>query len=257
MDKENNFQVPNLERGLQILEFLVGNDCEFSLSALARELGFPSNSVMRIMHALEHYGYVLRNPESKRYILSNKMVTMTAGRASQRNLMEQSMDVMRQIRDEIGETVVIGVMDDNEGLILEQVQGLHPFRFVCEPGTRQAMHASSSTKSILAFMDEAECECILKKIKFARLTDHSIPSLKAFRKELLAVKKNGYALDRAEALEGVHCVGAPILDSRGQALAAITVTGPAYRMKSKELDRIGVRVRDHVLKISKRMGFGL
>ncbi|MDH3345884.1 MAG: helix-turn-helix domain-containing protein, partial [Kiritimatiellaceae bacterium] len=135
--EERSFQVPNLERGLQILDYMAGCEEETSISNLARALGFPPNSVMRIMNALEHYGYLHRNPETKGYLLSNKMVTMAASRPSQKNLMEQSLDIMRKLRDKTGETVVISVIDQDEGLVLEQVQGLHSFRFVCDPGTRQ------------------------------------------------------------------------------------------------------------------------
>jgi IclR family acetate operon transcriptional repressor len=257
MLKEKTFQVPNLERGLQILNYLTGCEQEVSISGISREMGFPLNSVMRIMNALGHYGYVLRNPETKGYQLSNKMMTMSAGRASQKNLMEQSLDVMRQLRDETGETVVISVMDQDAGLVLEQVQGLHPFRFVCDPGTRQATHASSSTKAILAFMDDAERNAVLGRIEFPHLTDASITSLQRFRKELVMVAEKGYALDRAEALEGVHCVGAPVLDALGRPVAAITVTGPAYRLKTEDLDGIGKIVREHAGVVSRRLGYGL
>jgi DNA-binding IclR family transcriptional regulator len=254
-EKINGFQVPNLERGLQILEFMTECDDEISVSQLSKKFDFPMNSVSRIMNALDHYGYVFRNPETKGYLLSNKMMTICAGRASQKNLMEQSLDIMRQVRDETGETVVISVLHRDEGLILEQVQGLHPFRFVCEPGTRQALHASASTKAILACMDEQECASILKRIKFKALTDSTITSPESFQEELVEVAQKGYALDRAEALEGVHCAAAPILDSTGHPVAAVTVTGPAHRMHADELDQIGSKLREYTQKISVRMGF--
>lgn len=251
------FQVPNLERGLQILEFMTGFDEEISISQLSKTFDFPMNSVSRIMNALNHYGYVSRNPETKGYLLSNKMMTICAGRASQKNLMEQSLDIMRQIRDQTGETVVISVLNHNEGLILEQVQGIHPFRFVCDPGTRQAIHASASTKIILARMEEHEREATLKRIVFQPLTEATITSPEAFRKELADVAKKRYALDRAEALEGVHCAAAAVQDASGRPIAAITITGPAYRLPADELDQTGSMLREYTDKISTRMGYGL
>jgi DNA-binding IclR family transcriptional regulator len=256
-EKPTGFQVPNLERGLQILEFMTGYDEEISVSQLSKTFDFPMNSVSMIMNALDHYGYVFRNPETKGYLLSNKMMTICAGRASQKNLMEQSLDIMRQIRDETGETVVITVLHRDEGLILEQVQGLHPFRFVCEPGTRQAMHASASTKAILAFMDEYERSAILERIMFEPLTDSTITSPQQLEEELVDIAQKGYALDRAEAFDGVHCAAAPIMDSTGKPVAAITVTGPAYRMHADQLDQIGGMLREYTSIISKRMGYEL
>ena len=114
-EASQSFKVPNLERGLRILEHMTGVSEEVTISSLSHDLGFPPNSVMRIMNALDHYDYVNRNPETKGYVLTNKMLKMSARRASQKTLLEQSADVMRQLRDEIGETVVISVLDQGEG----------------------------------------------------------------------------------------------------------------------------------------------
>ncbi len=249
-----DFQVPNLERGLQIFEYLSGRDEDVTISQISRDLGFPLNSVMRIMNALAHHEYVQRSPDTKGYILTNKMLTIAAGRASQKNLMELSLDVMRKIRDEMGETVVVSVLDRGEGLILAQVQGLHPFRFVCEPGTRQAIHASASTKAIVAFKAADEQADLVRQIDFVRLTENTITSATAFKRELAAVAEKGYALDRAESLNGVHCVAAPIFDADGRPIAAITVTGPSYRITHSEFESIGCRMRDHTTTVSRLLG---
>lgn len=254
-EKEHAFQVPNLERGLLILEYMKENDRQLCISEIARALDYPANSVMRIMNALTHHGYTLRDPATKGFSLSNKMMRMGSGRAQHQNLMEQSLDVMRSIRDETGETVVISVMSQGEGIILDQIQGIHPFRFVCEPGTRQAIHASASTKAILAFMADTERDPILAGIQFERLTDATIMSLGAFRKELREISRTGYAFDRAEALEGVHCAAAPILNAGGDPVASVTVTGPAYRMPLNTLEQTGSIVRDYTKRISKRFGY--
>ena len=139
------FNVPNLERGLQVLEFLVPREGEVSLNEVAKELGFPANSTMRILNALAHYGYVVRNAANKKYSLTMKLATMAQQGNHQRGLMHHSLDVMRELRDALKETVVISVLHEDAGVILEQVQGTHPFRFVCDPGIRQPVHSSAST----------------------------------------------------------------------------------------------------------------
>lgn len=249
-----NFKVPNLERGLQILEYLVQQDEELSQREIALTLGYPVNSVMRILNALEYHGYLYRNSANKKYSLSNKLITMARSSAHQQTLMEASLDLMRGLRDEIGETVVISIIDGMEGLILEQVQGTHAFRFVCDPGTRQRIHCSASCKSILAFMPDAECGQIIDQMRFEKLTDTTITTPEAFRTELGAVRKKGYALDRAEAIEGVYCVAAPLRDHTGRAIAAITTTGPSNRMQRSDLPRLGEMVKAYAARISCRLG---
>lgn len=256
--KKEGTGVPILHRTLTILDHLRLHPQGLTLSEIARELHFPKNTVYRILNTLSVREYITRDRDSLRYLLSRKMVTFSYGCAHDRTLMESSLDVMRRLRDLIKETVVISIFDRGEGIVLEQVQGLHPFRFVCDPGTRQpVIYASASTKIIFAFLPVSEQKNVINGISFKRMTDTTITSRKAFIKELATARRNGYAVDRAEALNGVHCVATPVLNHQGYPLAAITVTGPAERMPLSSFPRIGMLMSRHTAEISRRLGYGL
>jgi len=252
-----DFKVPNLQRGLEIVEFLVSSQKGFTISELARQLGFPKNSTSRILNALEYYGYVLKDETSREFSLSRKFFSMAYSGSNEKNLMEKAMDIMRQLRDMTGETVVISVMDGREGLILEQVQGTHPFRFVCDPGIRQPAHAAASTKVIIANMTPEQRKAFIEEMEFPKLTSTTITSRRRFVSELKEIRQRGYALDRGELLEGVRCAAAAILDMRGNPLASITVTGPVNRLGNGQLEKVALQVKEHTLRISQRFGYGL
>lgn len=247
--------VPNLERGLLILQHLAQHAEGQGISDLTAALGYPLNSVFRITNTLLKHGYVERNLLNKKFTLTKKMFTMAYNSEPDRTLMENAIDLMRELRDKVKETVIISIMDRNEGLVLEQVQGLHPFRFMADAGTRQPAHAGSTTKAIIAYMPDREREATLQAIEYRRLTAHSITSRTAFEAELKDVRSKGYAVDRAEALDGVHCVGAPIFNRQGYPISAITVTGPSNRLPEENFPAIGVLVKDCAMKISVRLGY--
>jgi len=249
--------VPSLERGLLILEHLARRPEGQGISDIAAALRYPLNSVFRVTNTLLKHGYVERNPHSKKFLLTGKPWSLACGNGTNRSLMENALEPMRSLRDRLRETVVVSIIDRGEGLILEQVPGLHPFRFVCEAGTRQELHASASTKAILAFLPDAEREALLSRHAFRALTSRTLTRRAAFEGELSRVRRLGYATDRGEALEGVHCVAAPVRDRRGRAIAAITVTGPSQRMPEKDFGAIGRLVRECARRISGRFGFGL
>ena len=249
--------VPVLERALRILDYLRDHPDGATLSDTARDLGFPKNTVFRILRTLDAHAYVRRDEASRRYGLSRRMAALTYDSARERTLMEHSLDVMRRLRDLLRETVVISILDGGEGIVLEQVQGLHPFRFVCDPGTRQLVYASASTKAILACATAAEREAALAGVQFVRQTRTTLPDRTALDRELARVRRDGYAVDRAEALDGVHCVAAPVRDHLGHPVAAITVTGPADRLPVSKFAAVGALVREHAAEISRRLGFGL
>ena len=253
--KSAGFKVPALERGLLVMEFLVDNPRPYGLRELAKELQLPFNSVYRIVNTLWEFGYLDRDERSKEFTLSRKLFSMAYGGREAKTLLENSLDVMRQLRDEVGEEVTISVLRDGDGLILEEMPSTHPLRMVSEPGSVQPAHASAATKAIYAFLPEAERESLLKRMKLTRFTEKTITSKEVFRRRLGAVRQSGYAVDDGEGPVGANCVAAPILDHRGCPLAALTVSGPATRMPAAEFKRIGPIVRAHAMQISQRLGY--
>ncbi len=250
------FQVPALERGLEILEALRHHADGLGINEAARLLEIPVNSAFRILNTLLQFGYVQRDVKSKKFTLSTKLFTIACDHASETTLIEVALPVMRELRDALKETVVVSVLSGQEGIVLEQVPGLHSFRFVCDSGARQALHASASTKAILAFLPEADRNVVLKGMSMPQLTGNTITTREKFLQELRQVKVDGYALDRAEALEGVHCVAAPVFDRQGNPLAAVTVTGPGSRMPLERLPEFGVKVKEYAQRISETLVLG-
>lgn len=234
--------VPILERTLGLLEFLSQCPGGVALSDLARALNIPKNTTYRMLNTLCARGYVFRNEAELTYRLTRKLATLVYTRALDGGLIEKALEPMRALRDQVKETVVISIFDAGEGIVLEQVPGLHPFRFVCDPGTRQPLHASASTKAILACLPDEERDAILKQASFPQLTKRTVTSVGAFRRELAATRLRGFGIDRGEALYGVRCVAAAVLDRQRRPVAAITVTGPDERLREKDFDQVGKRV---------------
>jgi IclR family acetate operon transcriptional repressor len=253
----SRFSVPNLDRALSILELLRTRAGGLTLSEIARDLGLPRNSVFRIANTLLMHGYVERDGETRRLGLSPKLFGMAYGSASSATLMEAAMGPMRDLRDATGETTILSVMAGDECLVVEQVPGIHPFRLVCDAGLRQPLNVSASPKALLAFMEPGGREAILRSARFRRWTPASITDKGRFREHLSQIRRRGFALDRGEHLEGVHCAAAPILNRLGLPIAAVTVIGPAFRLKVGALDGLGRKVREHAERISRRFGYGL
>lgn len=145
---------------------------------------------------------------------------------------------MHQLHELLGETVGLAVLDSqaHQGLILGAVQSTrHRFSFTLIPGTRFPLHTGAPAKAILAFLPPRQQRVWLSHLTLARLTPQTITTRRAFNSELAAIAAAGYALDRAEEVEGCHCVSAPVLDNKRFPRAAIWITGPSNRLP---LDRL-------------------
>ena len=100
-----------------ILEFLAANPHGSGVSDIARELSLPKNSVFRIVSTLHAHGYLRRDESTKAFNLSRKLLSLGYAAVDENNLIEKSLDEMRRLRDETGETVLIGTLVQNAGIV--------------------------------------------------------------------------------------------------------------------------------------------
>lgn len=250
-----DYSVPNLERALSIMEYLAEHP-DAGLSHLAEVLKMPKNSVFRITQTLLHRGWLMRDDTTKAFILSGKLLALGFAGTNKRTIVECALDVMRALRDATGETVLLGSLLNREGIVLEQVIGIHPFKFMVEPGTRFKLYTSAPGKALLAFLPESERKALIRQQSYERYTPNTLTSAEDLEKEVAQAREQGVAYDRAEEMEGCHCISAPILDRQGQAIAAIWMTGPANRVPRSAFPAIAKLVKEHAARISQRLGNG-
>jgi DNA-binding IclR family transcriptional regulator len=252
---KREYQVPNLRRGIRIMETLSHHPNGLKMSELAKILDLPNNSVFRITRTLMDMGYLQRDTESRRVSLTRKLLGVAYAAVSEHSLVEEALEEMRLLRDKTGETVIIAILADTESIVLEQVVGLHPFKFFVEPGSHIPLHTSAHGKAILAFLPDDEREELIDRIKLNRFNARTITSKKILREELEHVRQHRYAIDKGEQIQGVHCVAAPILDQKRYPIAAITVTGPENRVAETSFPEIGQMVIECTEKVSSHYDF--
>jgi len=250
---DNRYSVPNLIRALKIVEFLSSHPESCGVTELAERLGFPKNSVFRIVRTLTLHGYLIESGKS--YQLSTKFLALGYAALGESNLIEKSIDIMRELRDTVHETVLLGAINGTKGVVLDEVLSSYHVKFMIDVGHVFLLQTSGPGKAMLAFMPEDERDRILDQITFTRYTDRTITSKKTFLKTLSEVIEKGYAVDEAEKVEGLHCVAAPIFNHRKYPIASIWATGPSYRFPTSDFSRLGKIVIDHALRISQRFGY--
>lgn len=253
-NEKSRYQVPNLERALKIMEYLADRQENATMAQIARELDYPNNSVFRIVSTLEAEGYVVKKEDSKEFMLSRKMLSLGYKALVETSLVEQAVDILRDLRDETRETALLGILLEGEGVVLEQELSPEPIKFTVSPGTLFALHTAAPAKAILAYLDERERKRQIAMINFQCYTSRTICTPNKFEEELQQVKCDGYGVDREEQANGVICIGAPVFDYRDYPKAAVWVTGPEYRIPAEKISTIGEIVKKHAKALSVRMG---
>lgn len=253
--KQAKYDVPSLRTGFEILELLSRHPRGKLLTEIADALTCPISSTYRIAMALEDMGLVTRDSETKQIRLTTRLLQIGQRAITETNLVEHALDVMRELRDQVIDTVLIGVREGTDIIVLDETLGTRMFAFISKLGYRVGVSCSAPGKAILAYLPEAEREDVITHITFIRHNERTIMTKDRLRRELVEVREKGYAVDNSEQFEGVYCIGAPVFDRSGYPIAAIWTTGLMMNLGRTRVPEIGSIVRAHAERISVRLGY--
>jgi len=251
----NDYHTPSVIRALEIIEYLSDHPDGVSVKDLAKAVTIPFNSAYRISMTLLDRDYLVRDPDTKLLTISKKFLDIGHKALGHVGLIEVAMEHMRLIRDQLDATVLAGTLLDTQGVVLATVPGGTPFKLMVDPGTRFCLHASAPGKAVLAFLGDAERKALVARLPLTRYNDRTLTEPDALLANLAHARKVGYAVDRAEQFEAVHCVGVPILLQTNYPAATIWVTGPSASMPESRFEEIASVLKRHASAIAKRLGY--
>ncbi len=248
------YSAPAVVKLLDIVELLSKENRGFSINEISRLLNIPINTVYRICKEMEERRYLDKNADTGLYGLGTRFFHIGQAVGSRIDLRTKALPIMTKLRDDLGETVHLCILQQEWMVLLEQVETEHPIRIHVEPGSLMYPHASAFGKCLLAEDSEAFSSYLAKDI-IVSLTERTITSKEALKEELKGVKDKGWATDMEEYMEGVRCIGAPLYGRKRNCIAAMGVMGPAYRLSEDKMGHALPVVRQAVHQLSLDMGF--
>jgi DNA-binding IclR family transcriptional regulator len=217
------YNVEAVSKALDLLETFSGPE-ELGLNEICRRAAIGKTRAFRLLHTLAAHGYVERCADGSRYQLGAKLCERAA--QVRRNIRELARPWMRRLHERFNETVNLGVLHQREVLYIDILETARPFRMTATIGSRMPAHRTAMGKAMLAHCNPRDPESA-GGAPPVRLRPSARRALLA---ELEQARKCGFAVDDQENEPGVACVGAAILDAAGAAVAAISVSGPNYRI---------------------------
>ena len=136
---------------------------------------------------------------------------------------------------------------------------ISPSRGVCQTsrvGLSNPIHCTAVGKAMLAHSSPAEREVILARLTFERFTAKTILTPAALHRDLDATRRRGYAVDDEEIEDGVRCIGAPIMNSDGRPIAAVSISGPSFRLTMPRVPGLARKIQACCAAISESLGYG-
>jgi DNA-binding IclR family transcriptional regulator len=251
-----NEMVSAVSRTMKILEIL--SRVEFlGISEIARQSGIHKSTVFRFLNTLVSLGYVYRDSGSDCYGLSLKMNTLSGIRSGSQNILCYASASLEYLARETKETIHLAALENGSLVYLRKIESPRSLRVVSmasSVGDSVPLYCTGLGKAILAWSSPGEQKKYINHQVFTCFTDTTITSGQALLKELVRIKKRGYAIDRQEHEVGVVCVAVPVFSSGQELVGAISIAGPSVRMDEKILPGYAKLVISVSQEISKKLG---
>lgn len=245
--------VAALDRGLKLLSILA-RDRRSTLTEIAMRAGMPPSTAHRLLMTLQSHRFADFDENSQDWMIGVEAYRIGAGFLNRINIVEAAQPIMHDLVNETGETANLAVADDGDVIFVSQVETPNPIRAFFRPGTRSQMHASGAGKALLAQMSQHNLEALLQKKGLPEFTETTFTKPDLLFSELKQIRKQGWAFDDEERHEGMRCVAAPVFGAHGNALAAISVSGPSARFTEPRIADFSAAVRRAATRLTQEVG---
>jgi len=227
--------IPMLAKSIQILERFRENPNGLTYSDLTTLCpNFSRVSIFRVLCSLERFGYLEKIPDNNRYVVGAKFVEFGRIAESRLGLLQVAIPHLEALRKKYNEGISLCTIKNRELVYFATLESTHPLR-VGRPDRRAAVYCSAVGKAILAHLAKGDIDRYFQTTTLVGLTPNTITNKTELRRELQRINSRAYAVDNEENLEGVVCVGVPILNVDKIAVAGISMSGPSVRMPPERI----------------------
>jgi IclR family transcriptional regulator, acetate operon repressor len=220
------------ERVLALLTSFDDVRTEQGVTELAQTIGVHKSTASRLAAVLERAGLLARH--GRRYRLGLETIRLGTLALRSFDIVEVMRPAMDKLSQQTGETINLAVPDGTGILNVAEVAAT--FILGCSSGwtgRRTRPHAVANGKVLLAY------GAIPVPRDLERYTDHTITDPAVLTAELARVRERGYATAVGELEDELVAVAAPVFDTAGTCVAALSVSGPAFRMTPGSLAELG------------------
>lgn len=217
-EEQKKYSAPALEKGLDIIELLSGEEFGLSLSDVARSLSRSVGEIFRMLAVLERRGYVAQDTTSGRYVLTTFLFEIAHKLPIVRRLTAIAGPRMRSLASEIRQSVHLAIITNNEILVVGQVDSPSNNVMSVRLGAKIEVLNASSGRVILAHMPEDEVDQI-----FADIPLPGGVSRAEVEGDLQTIRDTGHEIRDSFVVRGIVNISAPVFDHSGSAVAALTV----------------------------------
>jgi len=248
--------IQTVSRALDLLEQFQEGDAELGITDLSARLNLQKNNVFRLVATLKARQYIEINDTTGKYRLGIKTRSLGQVAARLGNVSSQTRPYLLEITRKCGEAAYFSATKNGSSCYLDGVESDLPVRVTQRVGGSRPLHCTAAGKVQLAFMEPDRGADYVAGLELKRYTAATICHPGTFQACLEAIRQQGYATSDQEHDAGVKEVAAPVFDSHGAFIGAISIIGPEMRLSDQRLEsELIPLVCQSALRMSRALGY--
>jgi IclR family transcriptional regulator, pca regulon regulatory protein len=253
---DDRYLVGGLMRGLDVLRCFDRDHPTLSLGEIARRLGWRRTEPFRFLHTLESLGYLRRDPVTKRYELTPKVLEIGFSALANLQLPELAQPYLERLRDQTSGSAHVGILDGKDVVYVGRAPARSILSSTIHIGSRLPAHATAIGKTLLAAKSDRWIRAWLAANDLTRYTVHTLAETRAFLDEIGQIRRRGFAVSNQEFEFGIRSVAAPIRNGNSETIAAINVSASADTLTAARVTDVVVpAVRATAVELSQAYGW--
>jgi DNA-binding IclR family transcriptional regulator len=251
----NAYSIAVLNRAIDVLSVFDHARPALGLTEIVAAVALPKTTVFRLLSSLAARGFCEFDPQTSKYSLGFELVRLADIRRRQNNVHDIAIPVMREIRNEVNETVILSVRSGDSRVHIDFVEGLHPMRRMADLGVGAPLYAGAASKVLLAGMEDDAIEAYLARTDLKAFQKSTITDRNVLWREVRAIRKRGFAESKGELFAGGGALAAPIKDFSGKTIAVMDILTPEHRYTAVHRDHCIEMLLDGTRRASARLGY--
>lgn len=233
----NSYHHSSLRNALRLLNLFSVDEPEWQLEDIATALEVGQSTAYRLVHTLIEEGFIVRDPSAKSYRLAASVLALSHTIMTKVDLCHLSIPILEKLAEVTGETAHIGVFKDYQVLYLLKMDSSYPVHLLSHAGRKNPVHCTSTGQVLLAYQSEETIEQVINK-GLTGYTSTTITDPIKLKNLLKTIRTQGYAISQEELHEGVVSIAAPVRNSKGNVIAAVSIAGPTLRLNKQTLPKL-------------------
>ncbi len=243
----------SFHRAIRVLDAIALSDESMRFADIEKVLQFPKATLNRLLSQLQEERLVQFDERTQSYTTGFKLMELARQSWDRMDIRRLAHDKLESVSSQTGESVQLAILDGLEMVYVDCVECAQNVRLSVRIGDRIPVYCSGTGKAVLANIPDEQSEKTIRDLRFAAITPNTITSPEELKQELKEIKTRGYAVDQEEHFVGVYCVAAPIVNTNGEPVAAISVGAPNFRVDDSTISRWSVAVTDAAQSIAARL----